>query len=50
MIAHPGAYVREPLRPDTTNEEHMRQTFALMEGILADVFNGLTTQMQTLAG
>lgn len=48
MIAHPGAYVREPLRPDTTNDEHMRQTYGLMDGILADVFDRLTTQMQTL--
>ncbi|MHB1787515.1 MAG: hypothetical protein ACYCS7_15545 [Acidimicrobiales bacterium] len=50
MIAHPGAYVREPLRPDTANDEHMRQTYELIDGILADVFDRLTTQMQTLPG
>lgn len=50
MIVHPGAYIREPLRPDTGNDEHMRQTYELMDGILAHVFDHLTTQMQTLAG
>jgi hypothetical protein len=48
MIVHPGAYVREPLRPHTGNDEHMRQTYELMDGILSHLFDRLTTQMNTL--
>lgn len=50
MIVHPGAYVREPLRPDLDHEEHMRQTYELIDGILAQVFDSMTSQIQTLPG
>ena len=50
MIVHPGAYLREPLRPGTDNEEHMRETYQLIDGILAEVFDLLTKQMRTLPG
>lgn len=48
MIVHPGAYLREPLRPDIDNEEHMRQTYELIDRILAVVYERLNTQMETL--
>ena len=49
MIVHPGAYIREALRPDVGDEEHMRLTYQLIDGILAEVFDRLTTQMNTLS-
>jgi len=50
MVVHPGAYVREILRPDIDDEEHMRQTYRLIDGILAQVFDHLAKQMDTLPG
>jgi len=48
MAVHPGAYVRETLRPDLEDEQHMRLTYELIDGIVAVVFEHLTTQMNTL--
>ena len=49
MIIHPGAYVRETLRPDIGNEQHLQLTYQLIDGILAQVFEHLSMQMNTLA-
>ncbi|HEX9536662.1 MAG TPA: hypothetical protein VGA04_00630 [Streptosporangiaceae bacterium] len=48
MTVHPGAYVRETLRPDLDDEQHMRQTYKLIDGIIAIVFEHLTAQLNTL--
>ena len=48
MIVHPGAYVRETLSPDINNEQHLQLTYHLIDGILAEVFEHLSTQMNTL--
>ena len=48
MTVHPGAYVREELRPDLDEEQHMRLTYELIDGIIAVVFEHLTEQMNTL--
>jgi len=48
MIAHPGAYVRETLRPDLDNEQHLQLTYQLIDGILAEVFEHLAKQTNTL--
>ena len=50
MIVHPGAYVREPDRPDTSNNEHMSRTYELIDGIIALILDHLTNQIQTLPG
>lgn len=48
MAIHPGAYVRESARPDFDDVDHMRQTFAIFDGIASEVFARLTTQINTL--
>lgn len=48
MATHPGAYVREELRPDFENEEYMRPTYEILNGIYASVLDRLTEQIKTL--
>lgn len=48
MIVHPGAYVREELKPDICDQQHMRLTYELADGILGRVFEHLATQMARL--
>ncbi len=47
MIVHPGAYIREPVRPGTSNNENMSRTYELIDGIIVLVFDHLGAQMQT---
>lgn len=49
MIVHPGAYIRETLRPDVNNEQHMQLTYQLIDGIVAEIFEHLAAQMNTLS-
>jgi hypothetical protein len=48
MATHPGAYIREELRPDFEDEEHMLPTFEILNGIYALVLDRLTEQLNTL--
>lgn len=41
MVVHPGAYVREEVRPDFDDEQHMRPTYDILHGIVAEVFERL---------
>jgi hypothetical protein len=45
MSAHPGAYAREPVRPDFRDARHMRPTDAIVEGITQRVFGLLAAQI-----
>jgi len=48
MAVHPGAYVRETVRPALEDKQHMQLTYKLIDGIIAVVFEHLTTQINTL--
>lgn len=49
MAAHPGAYVRESMRPDFDDVEHMRPTYEIFNGIANKVFERLTEQVNISA-
>lgn len=48
MIVHPGAFVRAPIRPDVSDEDHMRPTYDLIQSISDLVIERLHAQLQTL--
>jgi hypothetical protein len=49
MAAHPGRYVREPLRPDFDDLEHMEYTYEVIAGIAATVFERLSAVIDSPA-
>jgi hypothetical protein len=49
MLIHPGAYSREPVRPDTAEPEHMRPTYAILSGISDQVFDHLGRSLKVVA-
>lgn len=48
MSHHPGAYIREQLRPDFENEQHMQPTYEIIHGIYDMVIKRLIKQIDTL--
>jgi hypothetical protein len=48
MAVHPGALVREPVRPDLCDKQQMAQTYEIIDGIVALAFGCLANQVRTL--
>jgi hypothetical protein len=48
MAVHPGAHARESIRPDFDDMRHMQPTYEIFDGIMADVFERLSCQINQL--